>query len=117
MNNLANFMVLSGILLIAVMMSEHNSHTSPEFCQKPGTACKAKTSCQLPPLPPKGYVRVRVGIGINDHGDWAAGGGSGMTHWEMSDEVLAKGDSLRWIVADVPAADIPPEVSATVEVE
>ena len=87
------------------------------ICQKPVSACETKASCQLPPIPPKNHVRVRVAVGINDRGDWAAGGGVEMNRWEMSDEVLAKGDALRWLVADVSLAPSAKEVTATVEVE
>lgn len=118
MNNLPVLMIaFSAFILLAAILFNRDTQPIEVYCKRPVAACETKTNCQLPPLPPKGHVRVRIGVGINDQEDWAAGGGSGMTRWEMLDEVLAKGDSLRWIVADIPVAGIPPEVSATVKVE
>lgn len=104
-------------MLLAAVIANRGAQPVEVFCQSPVVTCETKANCQLPPIPPKDHVRVRVAVGITNLGDWAAGGGSDMNRWEMSDEVLSKGDALRWLVADIALAPMPEEVTATVEVE
>ncbi len=116
MNHLPTFMIaFCGIMLFTAILSNRDNQPVKVFCQQPELSCKSE--CKLPAEAPSGYVRVRVAVGINEHGDWAAGGGIGMNRWEASDEVLVKGDALRWLVADIPVASVPEEITTTVEVE
>jgi len=89
-----------------------------KICHDVTVACDIQRpeKCALPAAVPPGHIRVKGVIGINPSGDWAIAGDSETPKHALISEVMAPGDTIRWVVTDVP---LPPseELTATVEVE
>tara|TARA_Y100000034_G_C6866259_1_gene394850 strand:+ start:1289 stop:1630 length:342 start_codon:yes stop_codon:yes gene_type:complete len=95
-----------------------NQESVAKICNNVAVACEDRQpeKCTLPVVTPPGHIRVRGVIGISATGDWAIAGDSETPRHALIDEVMAPGDSIRWVVTDVP---LPPseELTATVEIE